>query len=157
MTVVMEEGVVLRRGSLVPAPSEEKSAVVLVPPPLRYQFYTNSLAPTSWKDSQLQGTFGHEGVKSCSNGGSRWQGKGLQDPSEWSKFKPVFPSVCVCSFQEEAKCPYFTYLFCKILLRSKLEDEIFILNPSSTKTTTYFFAITTCWTILLCISILFPG
>jgi hypothetical protein len=24
------------------------------PPPLRYQIYTNSLAPTSWKDSQLQ-------------------------------------------------------------------------------------------------------
>jgi hypothetical protein len=53
ITVVMGEGVVLRRGSLVLAPSEEKSTVVLVPP-LRYQFYTNSLAPTSWKDSQLQ-------------------------------------------------------------------------------------------------------
>jgi hypothetical protein len=104
-----------------------------------------------------EGTFGHEGVKSCSNGGSRWQGKGLQDPSEWSKFKPVFLSVCVCSFQEEAKCPYFTYLFCKILLRSELEDENFILNPSSTKTTTYFFAITIRWAILFCISILFPG
>jgi hypothetical protein len=38
---VMEEGVALRRGSLVLAPSEEKSTVVLVPP-LRYQFYTNS-------------------------------------------------------------------------------------------------------------------
>jgi uncharacterized membrane protein len=46
---VVEEGVVLRRGSLVLAPSEEKSTVVLVP--LRYQIYTNSLAPTSWKDS----------------------------------------------------------------------------------------------------------
>jgi hypothetical protein len=32
ITVVMEEGVVLRRGSLVLAPSEEKSTVVLVPP-----------------------------------------------------------------------------------------------------------------------------
>jgi hypothetical protein len=29
----MEEGVVLRRGSLVLAPSEEKSTVVMVPPP----------------------------------------------------------------------------------------------------------------------------
>jgi uncharacterized membrane protein len=29
---VVEEGVVLRRGSLVLAPSEEKSTVVLVPP-----------------------------------------------------------------------------------------------------------------------------
>jgi hypothetical protein len=44
-----------------------------------------------------EGTFGYEGVKSCSNGSSRWQGKGLQDPSEWSKFKPVFLSLCVCS------------------------------------------------------------
>jgi hypothetical protein len=51
VTVVMEEGVALRRGSLVLAPSEEKSTVVLVPP-LRYQFYTNSLAPTSWKNSR---------------------------------------------------------------------------------------------------------
>jgi hypothetical protein len=33
VAVVMEEGVVLRRGSLVLAPSEEKSTVVLVPPP----------------------------------------------------------------------------------------------------------------------------
>jgi hypothetical protein len=41
VTVVMEEGVALRRGSLVLAPSEEKSTVVLVPP-LRYQFYTNT-------------------------------------------------------------------------------------------------------------------
>jgi hypothetical protein len=32
VTVVMEEGVALRRGSLVLAPSEEKSTVVLVPP-----------------------------------------------------------------------------------------------------------------------------
>jgi hypothetical protein len=32
ITVVMEEGVVLRKGSLVLAPSEEKSTVVLVPP-----------------------------------------------------------------------------------------------------------------------------
>jgi hypothetical protein len=32
VAVVMEEGVVLRRGSLVLAPSEEKSTVVLVPP-----------------------------------------------------------------------------------------------------------------------------
>jgi hypothetical protein len=32
ITVVVEEGVVLRRGSLVLAPSEEKSTVVLVPP-----------------------------------------------------------------------------------------------------------------------------
>jgi hypothetical protein len=31
ITVVMEEGVVLRRGSLVLAPSEEKSTVMLVP------------------------------------------------------------------------------------------------------------------------------
>jgi hypothetical protein len=53
ITVVVEEGVIHRRGSLFLAPSEEKSAVVLVPP-LRYQIYTNSLAPTSWKDSQLQ-------------------------------------------------------------------------------------------------------
>jgi hypothetical protein len=41
ITVVMEEGVVLRRGSLVLAPSEEKSTVVLVPP-LRYQIFTNN-------------------------------------------------------------------------------------------------------------------
>jgi hypothetical protein len=32
ITVVMEEGVVLRRGSLVLAPSEEMSTVVLEPP-----------------------------------------------------------------------------------------------------------------------------
>jgi hypothetical protein len=42
ITIVMEEGVVLRRGSLVLAPSEEKSTVVLVPP-LRYQIYTNNV------------------------------------------------------------------------------------------------------------------
>jgi hypothetical protein len=41
--VVMEEGVVLRRGSLVLAPSEEKSTVVLVPP-----FGTN-FTPTVWR------------------------------------------------------------------------------------------------------------
>jgi hypothetical protein len=40
---VMEEGVVLRRGSLVLAPSEEKSTVVLVPP-----FGTN-FTPTVWR------------------------------------------------------------------------------------------------------------
>jgi hypothetical protein len=32
VAVVMEEGVVLQRGSLALAPSEEKSTVVLVPP-----------------------------------------------------------------------------------------------------------------------------
>jgi hypothetical protein len=40
-TVVTEEDVIPRRGSLVLAPSEEMSTVVLVPP-LRYQFYTNT-------------------------------------------------------------------------------------------------------------------
>jgi hypothetical protein len=52
ITVVMEEGVVLRRGSLVLCPfgGEEYCCVddSLVP------IYTNSLAPTSWEDSQLQ-------------------------------------------------------------------------------------------------------
>jgi hypothetical protein len=43
VTVVMEEGVALRRGSLVLAPSEEKSTVVLVPP-----FGTN-FTPTVWR------------------------------------------------------------------------------------------------------------
>jgi hypothetical protein len=43
ITVVMEEGVVLRRGSLVLAPSEEKITVVLVPP-----FGTN-FTPTVWR------------------------------------------------------------------------------------------------------------
>jgi hypothetical protein len=38
ITVVMEEGVVLRRGSLVLAPSEEKSTVVLVPPSFGTKF-----------------------------------------------------------------------------------------------------------------------
>jgi hypothetical protein len=49
----VEEGVVLRRGSLVLCPfgGEEYCGVGA---PLRYQIYTNSLAPTSWKDSQLQ-------------------------------------------------------------------------------------------------------
>jgi hypothetical protein len=53
------------------------------------------------KDSQLQGTFGHEGVKSCSNGGSRWQGKGFQDPSEWSKGKKLSAPTLLIYF---AKC-----------------------------------------------------
>jgi hypothetical protein len=56
----VEEGVVLRRGSLVLAPSEEKSIVVSKTPSV--SIYTNSLAPTvgleptttSWKDSQLK-------------------------------------------------------------------------------------------------------
>jgi hypothetical protein len=43
VAVVMGEGVVLRRGSLVLAPSEEKSTVVLVPP-----FGTN-FTPTVWR------------------------------------------------------------------------------------------------------------
>jgi hypothetical protein len=46
VAVVMEEGVVLRRGSLVLAPSEEKSTVVLVPPsvPILHQHeYHNRL------------------------------------------------------------------------------------------------------------------
>jgi hypothetical protein len=60
-----------------------------------------------------EGTFSYKGVKSCSNGSSRWQGKGLQDPSEWSNFKLVFFSLCVF--------PYFTYLFCKRMLRRMLE------------------------------------
>jgi hypothetical protein len=57
ITVVVEEGVVLQRGLLVPCPSggEEYCGVGA---PLRYQFYTNSLAPTSWKDSRSEATFG---------------------------------------------------------------------------------------------------
>jgi hypothetical protein len=53
MTVVMEEGVVLRRALWFLAPSKEKSTVVSMTPSV--SIYTNSLAPTSWKDSQLQG------------------------------------------------------------------------------------------------------
>jgi hypothetical protein len=44
ITVVMEEGVVLRRGSLVLAPSEEESTVVLVPPSFGTKF-----TPTVWR------------------------------------------------------------------------------------------------------------
>jgi hypothetical protein len=43
ITVVMEEGVVLRKGSLVLAPSEEKSTVVLVPP------FGTKFTPTVWR------------------------------------------------------------------------------------------------------------
>jgi hypothetical protein len=43
ITVVMEEGVVLRRGSLVLAPSDEKSTVVLVPP------FGTKFSPTVWR------------------------------------------------------------------------------------------------------------
>jgi hypothetical protein len=48
ITVVVEEGVVLRRGSLVLAPSEEKSTVVLEPP-----FGTN-LTPTRREEADQQ-------------------------------------------------------------------------------------------------------
>jgi hypothetical protein len=46
ITVVMEEGVVLRKGSLVLAPSEEKSTVVLVPP------FGTKFTPTVWRPSR---------------------------------------------------------------------------------------------------------
>jgi hypothetical protein len=48
ITVVMEEGVVLRRGSLVLAPSEEKSTVVLVPP------FGTKFTPTVWRPPRVR-------------------------------------------------------------------------------------------------------
>jgi hypothetical protein len=53
ITVVMEEGVVLRRGSLVLAPSEEKSTVVLVPP------FGTKFSPTLSGNAERGG--GHHG------------------------------------------------------------------------------------------------
>jgi hypothetical protein len=60
ITVVMEEGVVLRRGSLVLAPSEEKITVVLVPP-----FGTN-FTPTVWRPPRGKT---HDHVRQPSEGG----------------------------------------------------------------------------------------
>jgi hypothetical protein len=55
VAVVIEEvPAVLRRDLLVPCPFGGLEYCG-VGAPLRYQFYTNSLAPTSRKDSQLQG------------------------------------------------------------------------------------------------------
>jgi hypothetical protein len=143
ITVVVEEGVVLRRGPLIPSPSGgEEYCGVGAPPsvPILHQQFGAHLV---------------EGLTATRYLRSR-RGQVMQ---QWwlALARERIPGPFGVEQGKEAKCPYFTYLFCKMLLRSKLEDENFILNPSSTKTTTYLFAITICWTILLCISILSPG
>jgi hypothetical protein len=71
----MEEEVVLRRG-----PSDEKSTVVLVPPSV--PVYTNSLAPTSWKDSQPHGEEEQRREKGGHEGSQGPRERIPKDPSE---------------------------------------------------------------------------
>jgi hypothetical protein len=107
------------------APSEEKSTVVLVG--LRSQ-----ITPTVWRPPR--GKIHSRMVRKNKEERARGiptEGKGLHDPSEWSKFSSQFFFLFACvPSQEEAKCPYFTYLFCKRMLRR---------NPLSTNTQPHSF------------------
>jgi hypothetical protein len=114
--------------------------VVLVPP-LRYQIYTNSLAPTSWKDSQPHG---EEEQRREVKRATKGKGKDSEGPFGVKQFlKGVsFFLFVYSSARSQVPLLYFIYFakYCSEL-RSKLEVvqlEIFVL-PSSTKTQPHTF------------------
>jgi hypothetical protein len=105
VAVVIEEGsAVLRRDLLVPCPfgGEEYCGVGA---PLRYQFYTNGLAPTSWNDSQPHG---EEEQRREVKRDTKGTGKDSKGPFGVKQFLKEFLSLFSCIPPQEAKYLYFT-------------------------------------------------
>jgi hypothetical protein len=99
----MEEGVVLRRALWFFAPSEQRSTVVSMTPSI--SIYTNSLAPTSWKDSQPHG---EEEQRREVKRATKGTGKDSEGPFGVKQFLKEFLSLFSCIPPQEAKYLYFT-------------------------------------------------